>query len=314
MEEVQIKPNWLIIVNPNAGNKKCGNDWPQIRTIIESNLPDPEFLLTTRRLEAIGFAENAVKQGFRKIAVAGGDGTLNEVVNGIMNCNEISDGEVMVGMIPVGTGNDWCRMYDIPFDYSEAIEIIKREKTALQDIGSVSFSDSGVSLNRWFINVTGLGYDAVVAMKTNKDKERGKGTSLAYKMNMFSCLLSYKTLKSKITIDGNSIDRAVFSMNVGVCKYNGGGMIQVPEAIPDDGILDLTIINKIARWKVVANTKKLYNGTIKSLPFVEIYKAKDIKIEAGGRMYIEVDGESLGTDPFHFTIVPSAIRVVSGKE
>jgi len=309
----ELEKSWLCIVNPNAGNRKCEKDWPLIRSLIEGSGMESCFVYTKGRDDASQLARDGLGKGYKKFAVIGGDGTLNEVINGLLSSEEIPE-NIMVGMVPVGTGNDWCRMFNIPFDYASAIQTLIEEKVFKQDIGKVSYHNNEDEKTRYFINVAGMGYDAVVASKTNKDKEKGKGTKLSYMLNIFTCLFSYKTLSANITVDDNCFNRKVFSMNVGVCRYNGGGMLQVPDAIPDDGLLDLTIIKKISRWKVVINTRRLYDGSIGSLSFVELRKASNIKVDAGKLMTLEVDGESLGNDPFQFTIIPSAISVIVNKE
>jgi diacylglycerol kinase (ATP) len=307
-------PNeWFVIVNPNAGQRKAEKHWEKIALLLKESHFDFCEVFTEKKYHAIEITQNAIKKGFRKIIVVGGDGTMNEVMNGIMLQTVAEPTSIKLGMIPVGTGNDWCRMYNIPFEYKEAIKVLQSEKTFMQDVGKVCFFNAEESLSRFFINVTGLGFDGCVAIKHNRQKEKGKGNKFSYLTNMFAALLSYRSITTDIQIDEKKITEQVFSMNVGVCKYNGGGMIQVPEAIPNDGFLDLTIIKKISKIKVILNVHKLYNGKIATLKKVSLYKAQHISISAQQTMYIEVDGESLGHSPFEFSILPSAICVIVGN-
>ena len=124
---------WLMIVNPNAGVKKGTKDWPKILRLLRDEEVDFDFELTTCRGHAIQIASDAIVNGCRNICVVGGDGTLNEVLNGIMSQQEAATTDITLGMIPVGTGNDWCRMFNIPFDYLKAIHLLKQKKTFLQD-------------------------------------------------------------------------------------------------------------------------------------------------------------------------------------
>ena len=304
---------WLFIVNPNAGSRKGTRDWPKIERLIHASKILCRTELTTGRGHASELAQTGISQGFRKIAVVGGDGTLNEVVNGIFSQNEVPAASVTIGMIPVGTGNDWCRSFGIPFDYTEALELLRKGKTVLQDVGKVWHHYHDRDEPRFFINVAGMGYDALVAKKTNLVKEKGKGGPFTYFYFIFASLFQYAFADAVIEIDGNTVFKGeIFSMNVGVCKYSGGGMMQVPDAVPDDGLLDVTLIKKAPKYKVFQHAHKLYDGSHVKLPFVDTYRGRQIRIRSKGKIFMEADGESLGHSPFIFDVIPSAARVVTG--
>ena len=304
---------WLIIVNPNAGVKKGTKDWPKILRMLRDEKVDFDFQLTSRRGHAIQIASESILSGFRKICVVGGDGTLNEVLNGIMDQTEVACSEVTMGMIPVGTGNDWCRMFSIPFDYLKAIHILKKQKTFLQDAGKVTYYHKDEMVKRYFMNVAGMGYDALVAKKTNILKEKGLGGPLTYMYFVFASLFQYKFIEAVVEVDGKTVFKGeIFSMNVGICKYNGGGMMQVPFAIPDDGLLDVTLIKKTSKWIVVRYARKLFDGSLVDLPMVATFKGENIRIRSTGKVFLETDGESLGHTPFTFEILPRCIRIVTG--
>lgn len=302
-----------MIVNPNAGVKKGTKDWPKILRILNEEKVDFEFRLTAGRGHAIEIASEAAGNGYRKICVVGGDGTLNEVLNGIMVQTVVAPSEITLGMIPVGTGNDWCRMFGIPFDYLKAIVILKRKNTFLQDAGIVTYYHKEAQVKRYFMNVAGMGYDALVAKKTNLLKERGLGGPLTYMYFVFASLFQYKFIEAVIEVDGKPAFRGeVFSMNVGICKYNGGGMMQVPDAIPDDGLLDVTLIKKTSKWMVVRYARKLFDGSLVDLPMVATFKGENIRIRSTGQLFLETDGESLGHTPFVFEVLTRCIRIVVG--
>jgi YegS/Rv2252/BmrU family lipid kinase len=304
---------WFVIVNPNAGSRKGAKDWPKIsRLILDAGL-DHEVALTEHRGHAIDLTLECVKQGYRKIAVVGGDGTLNEVLNGIFLQQESEPGEFLIGMIPVGTGNDWGRSFRIPFDYKKAIALLKQEKTFTQDVGKVTYYYKDQARIRYFMNVAGLGYDALVAKKTNILKEKGKGGPLTYLYFVFASLFQYKFMEAVIEVDGEIVFRGeIFSMNVGICKYNGGGMMQVPFAVPDDGLMDVTLIKKAPKYVVIQHARKLYDGSLVNLPIVKTFRGKLIRIRSTDRIYLETDGESLGHTPFTFEIIPLGIRTIVG--
>ncbi len=306
---------WLVVVNPNAGSQKGAKAWPRICRRLTDEGFETECVFTECRGHAVELTQKGIDQGYRHIVVVGGDGTLNEVLNGIMLQQVVPATAITLGMIPVGTGNDWCRTFGIPFDYKGAIAVLKREKTVLQDVGKISyFSKEGQQL-RYFMNIAGMGYDALVAKKTNLLKEKGRGTPLAYMYFVFAGLLQYQFIEAVIEVDGKQVFKGeIFSMNVGICKYNGSGMMQVPDAIPDDGLMDITLIKKTSKLKVIRYAHKLFDGTLVKLPFVNTYKGKFIRIRSVGKIYLEADGESLGHTPFVYEIIPLGLRVVSGHD
>ena len=305
---------WLMIVNPNAGIKKGTKDWPGILRLLRNEQVDFEFRTTKSRGHAIEITKESISSGYRYICVVGGDGTLNEVLNGIMNQTIVPTTEITLGMIPVGTGNDWCRMFDVPFDYLKAIHVLERKKTFLQDAGKVTYYHNEEKVMRYFMNVAGMGYDALVNKKTNLLKEKGKGGPLIYLYFVFASLFQFKFIDAVIEVDGKVMFKGeIFSMNVGICQYNGGGMIQVPYAIADDGLLDLTLIKKTGKWRVVRYAHKLFDGTLVNLPIVATFRGENIRIRSTGKVFLETDGESLGHTPFTFEILPRCIRIVTGK-
>jgi len=167
-------------------------------------------------------------------------------------------------------------------------------------------------VQRYFMNVAGMGYDALVAKKTNLLKEKGSGGPLTYMYFVFASLFQYKFIEAVIEVDGKPAYKGeVFSMNVGICKYNGGGMKQVPHAVPDDGLLDVTLIKKASKWMVVRYARKLFDGSLVDLPIVATFKGENIRIRSTGKLFLETDGESLGHTPFTFEILPRCLRIVT---
>ena len=149
-------------------------------------------------------------------------------------------------------------------------------------------------------------------MKTNKQKEMGKSNPLSYVINIFSSLFSYTNTKVTILLDNEKVKSDVFSMSVGICQYNGGGMKQAPGALPDDGLFDLTLIKPIGTFKIIRNIIKLFDGSFTTMPEVSTYRSSKIIIHSEPKMYMEADGESLGHTPFVFNILKQSLNVVSG--
>ncbi len=306
--------DWLVIVNPNAGNGKGKKDWHIISDLLKKeNLPH-SVRFTERKGHAIIFTMDGIAAGYRNIITVGGDGTLNEVVNGVFTGNTCPATDITLALIPVGTGNDWGRMFGIPLDYEKAVKIIGEGKKMLHDIGMIRYSDALSDTKRYFINIAGLGFESIVVRRTNIQKDKGHSGKLIYFYNLLMSLLSYKNTKAEINIDGKSIMADVFSINVGNGKYCGGGMRQTPDALPNDGFLDVTIINGMGKFEIIRNLKILYDGTILNHPKINGYRCKNIKVSSDSILYIEADGESLGHTPAEFSILPSCLNIIYGTK
>jgi YegS/Rv2252/BmrU family lipid kinase len=306
------KTTWITIINRAAGGGKTALDWPRIEALLKKHGIRYEPYFTDRRLHASLIARTKIREGYSKIIVVGGDGTMNEVINGLFSQGNVQTTEVMLGMISVGTGNDWARMFQIPSDYEDAILTIKQQKTFIQDAGLVRYTRNGKEWKRYFINIAGMGFGARVVERSNRMKEKGKSGAFLYFYNIFTSLLRYRSLPAEIEIDGKTYDRSIFSLNVGICKYNGGGMIQVPHAVADDGLYSITLIKKIGKLNVLANVKRLYNGSIVNHSRVETYTGQSVQICCSPKLQVETDGESLGHGPLRFQIIPRSVRIISG--
>jgi len=304
---------WFVIVNPNAGKRKGEKDWLEIAAQLAAAGVKYVNVFTEHRGHAVLLTRKFIENGYRNIIVVGGDGTLNEVVNGIFTQAHIPTNEITLAMIPVGTGNDWCRMFHIPGDYKQAIKLITKRKVFVQDTGTIKYvSSEGNEKTRYFINMAGMGFDALVAKKTNKQKDMGKSNPLSYVINIFSSLFIYTSTKVTILLDNEKVSSDIFSMSVGICQFNGGGMKQAPQALPDDGLFDLTLIKPIGKFKVLRNIIKLFDGSFTRLPEVSTFRSSKIIIHSEPPMYMEADGESLGHTPFVFNILPQSLNVISG--
>jgi len=304
---------WFVIVNPNAGKRKGEKDWLEIAALLTAAGIEFASMFTEHRGHAVVLTRKYVENGFRNIIVVGGDGTLNEVVNGIFTQAHVPAEKITLAMIPVGTGNDWCRMFNIPGDYKQAINLITKRKIFVQDIGTIKYiSAEGEEKTRYFINMAGMGFDAMVAEKTNHQKDLGKSNPLSYVSNILSSLFAYSSTKVTILFDNQKVVSDIFSMSVGICQYNGGGMKQAPKALPDDGLFDLTLIKPIGKFKIIRNIINLFDGSFTRLPEVSTFRSSKIIIHSEPPMYLEADGESLGHTPFVFNIQPQSLNIVSG--
>jgi YegS/Rv2252/BmrU family lipid kinase len=305
---------WLVIVNPNAGTRKGQKDWKEIASHLgRVNLKFDAFF-TKGIGDATRIAKEKIEAGYRKIVVVGGDGTLNEVVNGIFLQKAAATTDIVLGIIPIGTGNDWGRMYGIPSDYKKAAEVISTLHTTIQDAGVAKYSNGDHEITRYFINAAGMGFDAEVVRKTNIDKAHGKGGFLIYLKNLIASLIGYHAQNVVVDVDGQQRKGSIFSLSVGICKFTGGGMMQAPDAMPNDGLLDITIIRSISRLEVLRNIPRLFNGTIGKNPKVELLQGKAVNVYGESKIYLEADGETLGHSPLHFSIIPLSVNIIFASQ
>lgn len=309
-----MENTWFVIVNPNAGNGKGKKDWVRIESLFKEAGMNIMPCFTEKKGDAIELAAKAITEGFRKIATVGGDGTLNEVLNGVYNQSICNPAEVCLSIVPVGTGNDWGKMFGIPLVYEGVIDVIRQENRMLHDVGVVTFLEGNQKLTRYFMNIAGLGFEAVVVKKSNRQKERGKSSRAIYLYNLLTSLIAYKNTPAVITIGGETYSGRIFSVNVGNGKYCGGGMRQTPDALPDDGLLDVTVIWEIGRIEIIRNLRILYDGTILSHPKIDGFRTKSLKVESESLLRVEADGESLGHTPAEFSVIPAGITIVYGTK
>jgi YegS/Rv2252/BmrU family lipid kinase len=310
--EPDSEHEFLVIVNPNAGRRRGKKDWVRISGLLD--LAEIRFKTVFTRFprHAITIAASHIENGYKNLIVVGGDGTMNEVINGIFRQKRYPTTDISLGMITVGTGNDWGRMFNIPTGYSDAITTIKKKNSFVQDAGVVKYYHGEYENSRYFVNIAGIGFDALVVSKTNKKKEAGKGGTFSYLKSILISLIKYRHTKTKIIIDNIAITNNVFNISIGICKYNGGGMMQLPDAIADDGLFDITVINAIKKHDVILNLKRLYDGTITRHPRVDTYRGKSVTIDSQPVIHLETDGETLGHSPLTFEIIPRSIRVLVG--
>ncbi len=302
---------WLAVVNPHAGIEKTRKKWDYIEYLLTKNKINFDYIFTSKRGDAISITGRAIRDGYEKIISVGGDGTANEIVNGIFKQKYKNPGDVLLGVIEVGTGNDWGKSLGIPADYEKAIEVIKKQNTITHDVGFVQYMNNNKKKNRYFINVAGLGFDAAVTYKTNCMKDKSRGNKLSYLWNILYTLFNFQSKKVTVTLNKKSFEEFMLSMNIGIGKYSGGKMQFTPSAKIDDGLLDFTFIENISRMEIIKNIRRLYNGTLLEHPNIRSYRAKNIRIESEEKVYIEVDGESLGHTPVEFSIMDRALNVVS---
>ncbi|MHA7111410.1 diacylglycerol/lipid kinase family protein [Sunxiuqinia elliptica] len=306
--------NWMLLLNPHAGGGRGKKDLEQIMDLLQKAGFEFELFISTYAQHAIQLTKNGIEKGYRRIIVAGGDGTLNEVANGVLRQTVCDPSEILIGMIPVGTGNDWIRTFDIPNDYKKAIKRIRKGRVFWQDVGQIRARQNGHQELRFFTNMAGFGFDALVAEKANRLKERGRADWFVYLQSLVSSYLSYKTRQVSVVVDGKELRDLIFSVSVGIGKYNGGGLLQAPNAVPDNGLFQVTIIHKIGLVGILKNLPGLFNGRFIKDRRVSVLQGKEVLVESAFELAGEADGENLGNHRFELTVLPKKLQVIVGKK
>lgn len=311
-----MDPNlcWQVILNPHAGCGKGRRDKTKIISIL--NQSGLQYSMHESEYAGHSFilAKDLALNGATHFIVAGGDGTLNEIVNGIFNGKNNQCDKIVIGMLPVGTGNDWIRTFGIPDHYQMAMDIILKGKTVVQDVGLIEYTEQERSISRYFVNIAGFGFDAMVATRANNLKNNGISGLRVYIESFLWSYLNYNAGQTSVVIDGEKLSVNLFSASVGIGKFNGGGMMQVPDANPVNGSFHITIIREMSLWGILSNFKKLYNGSFVRDYRVSTHIGKQVQISAIKPLPGETDGESMGNSNFNLQIIPHQLRVIYGED
>ena len=305
---------WFVVVNPISGSGKGLDDFPLISKLLRDNGIKCEAVFTEHKCHATELTVSAINSGYRHIIVVGGDGTLHEVVNGLFIQKSVEPSDVTIAVIAVGTGNDWIRMFGIPTRYSEAIRAIKEGYTFLQDVAAVEYEEARYRQVRYTANVAGVGFDAAVIERLQHMRASGCKGKSTYLRALVRTFFRYKPTGVKVWVDDRLIyNNLLLSMAIGVGKYNGGGIQQLPEAVADDGLLDLTIIRPLHWWNIIFRLKRLFNGNIYTIGHVLHAKGRNIRIESSPEIQLEVDGELYGHSPIEVRNVHRDVRVIVNR-
>ncbi len=241
-------------------------------------------------------AKEAARQGASVVAAAGGDGTISEVADGI------ADTGAALGILPLGTGNDFVRTVGISRNLPDAVNTLVH--------GVERPIDVGLANGRRFINIAGCGFDAVVAERVNAGYKRLHGTS-AYLAALIQGLAGFRPTPMAVTVDGETIELRAMLCSIGNAQYYGGGMRITPDARLDDGLLDVCLLGEVSIPRFLLAFPRVFKGTHVTHPAVTMLRGRKIRVEASPSMPVFVDGDLLGRTPVEFEVLPGALRLVA---
>lgn len=312
----ETKTEWYFIVNPRAGSGKTMYMWmPAENRIAKLGIPYVTAY-TDHKRHATALAYDAANDGYRKIVAVGGDGSVHETFNGIMRwCDDhgADPSEFTLGVAPIGSGNDWIKSLGIPHDMDAMVSLIAKNSTAKMDVVGVK-ATSGKTC--YMANIGGAGFDSHVCKRVNLQKESGARGKKIYLNALRQTMFSLKTINIKVLADDKEIfEGPIFSFALGNGRYSGSGMRQVPLAIMDDGLVDITIIPRIPILSMVKQLPRLYNGTIHESPEIVTARCRKLDIiplDEDSADIFELDGEIEGQLPISIIMDGRQINVVKG--
>jgi len=296
-----------VIVNPVAGARSTRRKWPIISRLLERVGLAFDFNYTEGVGHAIELARMAASDGYRYLVAVGGDGTVNEVANGILISPNAA--ATSLGVVSTGTGSDFARSAGLARDYATACKNLKSSKRLTIDVGVVECQFRGKTQERFFVNSAGVGFDAAVVKETERFPKFFGGT-VPYVAGLLRTLFIYKNKPVVIKI-GDEVERTrVLNVVVANGGYLGGGMHIAPEAELCDSLLDIAIVGDMGKFELLRELPKVYKGTHVNHPKFKMKKTAHATIESPETMLVYADGELLGECPASFRVVPKALSLV----
>lgn len=307
----------LVVVNPRSGGGRTRREWRAIERALESAYPNMTVVKTRRRGDATALVRDALLEGCSEIVAVGGDGTINEAVNGFFAEGGPIAPDAVFAFVTSGTGGDFRKSFGIAPGYEAAIARLKSAKVRTVDVGRVScLSRHGTPVTRHFINIASFGMSGVIVDSVNRARiAKLFGGKFAFAFHSLMGMLRYRDRAVRIRVDG-ALDEITRISTVAVANglYFGGGMKVAPNARPDDGLFDVIVMGGTPKSRAAADMKLIYTGEHLNNPAVRALRGSRVVAvpvaETGGHpVLVEVDGESAGRLPATFEILPRALNL-----
>lgn len=301
----------FVIVNPIAGAGKAARLWPAIKQRLADLGLHFDAVETEAPGHATALAAEAADAGYKLIVSVGGDGTLHEILNGLLSRQPEGKLETRVAVIPVGTGADFVRTLGLPRTWEAACQTVFSGDEWLVDAGRIVYTSrtGNEQEHRYFINVAGLGFDGEVAMRANTSS-KALGGAIPYFTNLVLTLINYENKDVVLHADDQILPGRMNSIIVANGKWFGGGMYIAPDARPDDALFDVITIGDVGKIELLQTMPRVYNGTHLTHPKLRFLRARTAQVTSQQQMWIQADGECLGRAPVTFSLRPQCVRLV----
>ncbi|MFZ5444686.1 MAG: diacylglycerol/lipid kinase family protein [Myxococcota bacterium] len=300
----------FFVVNPKSANGATGKRWGELAALIARTLSDFGVEFTKGEMDAMHIARAAIKNGYECIVAVGGDGTINEVVNGFFEDGKAINPQAALGVLPRGTGGDFRKTFDWDLDSEAAIKRLKTPDTRPLDVGLLEFRgrDGGMH-RRYFANICSFGVSGLVDQEVNTTSKLFGGT-VSFMLGSLKALSKYRDQKVRVSFDDGPVEALdVTTLSVANGKYFGGGMKVAPDADVSDGIFDVTVWSGYGLSDFVIKSQGVYSGAHVNWKGTRTLRAKKVHAESDEQVLIDCDGEQPGSLPCTMTILPAAIRL-----
>ena len=302
-----------IILNPTSGAGKTEAKSSEILRLIKHRVGESFSLHITRSsLDATHSAAEAIQRGCELLIAVGGDGTIQEVVNGFFSNGQLLNPDCKIGIINCGTGHGFAQSLGLPSSIESQVELLKRGQSRLIDVGRVKYrNDRGETCYRYFVNESQLGIGASVVERVQGSQKR-LGGSLAFGIGALKAIFRHKSQSMMLILDEKEVIEGLLTgVVVANGAFMGGGMNLAPTARLDDGKLKVLVMHDLSLAQRLWNFPKIYFGTHLSSQLFGYHEARSLTVCSEERAFVEADGEMLGTTPCHIEVIPSAIKVQS---
>ncbi|MEI9989421.1 MAG: diacylglycerol kinase family protein [Rhizomicrobium sp.] len=307
----------FAIVNPHSGNGRTGREWKEIARALGPLYPRLAVAFSEGRGDAMAKVRQALAEGHEEIVAVGGDGTINEAVNGMFDCEGALAPDAVFAFVTSGTGGDFRKSFGIEAGARAAVARLAKAPVRAVDIGRVScLSARGEPTSRYFINIASFGMSGQIVQAVNRARiAKLFGGSFAFAFHSVLSMLRYRDAPVRLIVDGkDDAKAAVSTVAIANGQYFGGGMRVAPDAKPRDGLFDVVVMEAAPRGTSLANMKLIYSGEHVHQPHVRVLRGTHVVAapvaETGGRpVWIETDGETAGRLPATFDILPGALNL-----
>jgi YegS/Rv2252/BmrU family lipid kinase len=299
----------VLIANPRAGRGKVDAALPQVENVLRSLELDYRIVRTTHPGHATEAAREALRNGERYLVAAGGDGTVHEVVNGMISGGRPIAPDAVLGVVAAGSGCDFVRSFGLPGDAVQAARHLAGDRVRAIDVGTVTCTDGDDAKTRYFVNIAEAGLGGAVVARAAGLKRVGRFLGGArYAAGFWLTLPGFRPAAVRLDADGHAFGWRAFNVVVANCRFYGGGMQISPRSDPGDCLLDVLVMAG-PKSDAFTTLPKVYRGT--HLPHRNIaeLRAGRVQVDADRPFLVEADGEMLGTTPASFGIIPSGIRL-----
>jgi diacylglycerol kinase (ATP) len=307
----------FVVVNPRSGSGRTGREWKDIARRLAEVYPHMSVAFTRGRGQATALVRAALREGHQEIVAVGGDGTINEAVNGMFVPDGPVDPDAVFAFVTSGTGGDLRKSFGLDAGPFAAIDRLKHASVRAVDVGRVScLTARGAPTVRHFLNIASFGMSGAIVDSVNRARiAKLFGGSFAFAFHSAVGMMRYRNVPVRLMVDDKDDEIAtIATVAVANGQFFGGGMKVAPDAALDDGLFDVVVMGGAPKGQALAKMNLIYSGAHVLEPHVRVVRGRHVVVapvaETQGRaVLVETDGESAGRLPASFEILPRALNL-----